>query len=99
MEFIFVFLFMVFLDRALPFFMRTYGGAIFPWGNGEGLDSFYKKYGWISLPRTIFLLMPGMFSGLREHNILSMDASILAICASMLLWFLSASYDVWRARR
>lgn len=89
------------LDRAFPTIVRMFGPAfaisLLPWGDREAVKSFYEKYGWVSLPRSVFLLVFCVSAYLWAYYP-NFKEIIVAICVvSFVLWGVFAMRDTQKA--
>jgi hypothetical protein len=98
MPFLFMLLVMILFDRAVPLMVRMYGAGVFPWGEKEPVASFYRNYGWVAFPRTLFLLLTCLAVSL--NHVVPVDENVLLIIGiiSVILWVVFAGRDVWKAK-
>lgn len=98
MIFAFIILMMILLDRALPMTLRSYGVGVFPWADVDRTRALYRGYGWIKLPRTLFLAAWGAVMALSQVFPKMPELWTGLSCIALVLWAGVAFRDAWRAR-
>ena len=84
-------------DRSLPLSMRMYGSAIMPWVDEVAVKKFNHSYGFVSFPRTAFLILTCLAFSFGEMVVSDQEVVLWVMLALVLFWFLAALVDVWKA--
>jgi hypothetical protein len=95
MKFLFMLVATVMADRAFPASARRFGGRFFETTPAE----FYKKYGWVAFPRTIFAVCICVAAGLDFVFPINVNTQALLTIFFVVLYSISASIDVFKARK
>lgn len=95
MKIVFMLVLMIMADRALPAQVRRVAGAYFETTPVE----FYKRYGRVSFPRTLFMLLAIASAALEYFLDISQVTEGLIAIFFIVLWTISAAIDTFRARR
>lgn len=95
MKFIFAVVVMMMADRALPANVRRFGGKFFE----ATPEDLWRRYGWVSFPRTLFAV--GACLAMAINWLFPIDNTEQGFIAIIFvtLWGVSASIDVFNARR
>lgn len=93
MKLLFVLILVVLSDRAIPAAAWRYGA---PYA-GITEDTFFKRYGLVAFPRTMFAVCACLIAGL--DIVLTIDVTIqgIAVLVLLFIYYVVASIDVWRA--
>lgn len=90
---------LIILDRASPQMIRTYGVGLFAWGERGNAEAFYARYGWVSFPRTLFLVLASISVSINQWVHIDEVAHLSIAIGAVLLWVVFVARDAWRARK
>jgi hypothetical protein len=85
---------MLMADRAIPANVRRMGGRSFR----TTPEEFWKKYGLVAFPRTLFAVFVCLAASLDLVIPISVDAQGFVLMAFIFLYCASSAADIFRAR-
>jgi hypothetical protein len=94
---LFILLVMIAADRTLPDAVRIFSPGILPWAQPEKVKAFYRSYGWISFPRSIFVVATPILVAVAQSLGLRDEWVGMLFVALFILWWASAMRDIYRA--
>ena len=95
MNFVFMVIFMIFLDRIIPASMSAYAGKEFSSSTSE----LYRKYGFFKFPRTFLAILSCFFSSINYFAPISLDIQACFLIFFMVAFVTFAGIDAWKARK
>jgi len=95
MKFLFMVVVTIMADRAFPASARRFGGSFFQ----TTPEEFYRKYGLFSFPRTALAVCICISSGLDLIFSININVQAIITIFFVILYSVSASVDVVRARK
>ena len=90
---------MIVLDRAFPTLIRMYGVGLFPWPDAENAKEIYRRYGYVSFPRTLFLFISCLSVSMDQFFRVDQTFELVILVVSLILWGIFALFDLLKARK